>query len=227
MRIVTYNTRGSLGMDGRRSTLRIVDVIRALSADIICFQEIHRLLPWSGNEDQPSVLEMGLNRTFIFQPNLHFGFGGYGIGVAVRGRVDEIRNHLLPSGKEQRGALEVRLRDIGGYPKLTVFCTHFGLDTDERVGQTNALTLLVRTADGPTIVCGDLNEGSDGAAVKTFVAQSGLIDADANQNKATFVSDNPTVRIDYVLHTADLCMVNVEAVPSLASDHLPLLVDFA
>ena len=39
MRIVTYNTRGSLGMDDVRSTPRIAETLRPLSADVICFQE--------------------------------------------------------------------------------------------------------------------------------------------------------------------------------------------
>ncbi len=185
------------------------------------------MLPWSGSEDQPAVLEAGLNRTMIFQPNLHFGFGGYGIGIAVRGAVTEVRNHLLPSAKEQRGALEVRLRDIAGHRKLTVYCTHFGLDAAERLEQANVLGVLVRAADSPVILCGDLNESSDRPAIKALVAQTGLIDADESQNKATFVSDNPSVRIDYGLHSVGLRVTNVEVVPSLASDHLPLLLDFA
>ena len=56
MRIVTYNTRGSLGMDGLRSTRRIVETVRAVSPDIVCFQEIHQRLAWSGREDQPAIL---------------------------------------------------------------------------------------------------------------------------------------------------------------------------
>src|SRR5579859_2590644 len=107
MRIVTYNTRGSLGMDGVRSTARIVQALRALSPDIVCFQEIHDRLRWSGREDQPAVLAAGLNRRFEFQANLRFGFGGYGIGIAHRGTVALRREHMLPQGKEQRGALEV------------------------------------------------------------------------------------------------------------------------
>ncbi len=91
MRIVTYNTRGSLGMDNRRSTSRIAQVVRALSPEVVCFQEIHRRLPWSGREDQPAVLSQLLGRRFVFQQNLTFGFGGYGLGVAARGTVTAVQ----------------------------------------------------------------------------------------------------------------------------------------
>src|SRR5580700_9084460 len=121
MRIVSYNTRGSLGMDGIRSTRRIADTVRALMPDIVCFQEIHRRMMWSGREDQPEALETLLARKFVFQRNVRFGRGAYGIGIATRGSIIETREHMLPGDKEQRGALELRLRDIAGLPRLTVF----------------------------------------------------------------------------------------------------------
>ena len=227
MRIVTYNTRGSLGMDGKRSTARISDTLRALSPDIICFQEIHQRLAWSRREDQPAVLAQQLARPFLFQRNLTVGFGGFGNGMAVRGTVVARKEHSLPSRKEQRGALEVRLRGVGGLSAVTVFCTHWGLSSEERVEQAEALAELVNAAARPVIVCGDLNEQVTEAGVQRLLSLTRLQDADSRQNRATFVSDNPTVRIDFVLYSPELVVERVEVVPSLASDHLPLLVDFS
>ncbi len=225
MRIVTYNTRGSLGMDNRRSTSRIAQVVRALSPEVVCFQEIHRRLPWSGREDQPAVLSQLLGRRFVFQQNLTFGFGGYGLGVAARGTVTAVQEHLLPSGREQRGALEVRLRDVGDLRAVTVFCTHWGLQAEERKEQAEALASLVNVAQRPVIVCGDLNEGPEGEAVRVLLSATGLQDADAIANRPTFPSDAPNTRIDYVFYSPEMAARNVEVVESLASDHLPLLVD--
>lgn len=226
MRIVTYNTQGSMGMEGVRSTKRIAEVMRSLSADVVCFQEIHQRLPWSGREDQPAVLSSLLGRNFIFQKNFHVGFGGYGVGMAVRGRADRVQNHLLPSGKEQRGALEVALKNVGGLRAVTVFCTHWGLQEEERLNQAKALADLVNGAGRPVIVCGDLNETASGSAVHALLSATSLRDADAAADRASFPSDNPDVRIDYVLHTSEIQPVNVEVIRSLASDHLPLVVDF-
>jgi len=225
MRIVTYNTRGSLGMDGSRSTRRIAEVVRALTPDVVCFQEIHRRLPWSGREDQPALLSTLLGRRFVFQSNASFGLGGYGLGIATRGQIAGHAEHLLPSLKEQRGALEVRLREIGGLRALTVFCTHWGLQAEERLQQAEALAQIINAAPHPIVVCGDLNEPAEEPAVQRLLALTGLLDADAAQNRVTFVSDNPTTRIDYIFHSPDLATTNVEIVPSQASDHLPLLAD--
>ncbi len=226
MRIVTYNTRGSLGMDGLRSTARIIDQVRSLTPDVVCFQEIHKRLRWSGNEDQPYLLAAGLGRRFLFQPNLHFGLGGYGIGMAVRGVVIEQHPHFLPGGRERRGALEAHIRDVGRLRRLTVFCTHWGLSEEERLQQAEALAGIVGAAQHPLVVCGDLNEAPEGEAVQRFLDLTGLQDAGRASNCATFVSENPTDRIDYILHTPDLRPINVEAIETLASDHLPLLADF-
>ncbi len=225
MRIVSYNTRGSLGMDGVRSTRRIADSVRVLMPDIVCFQEIHRRMVWSGREDQPAALAALLGREFVFQRNVRFGRGAYGIGISTRGSIVERRQHMLPGNREQRGALELRLRDIAGLRQLTLFCTHWGLDEEERKLQAEALVAIIEKAPRPLVFCGDLNEAANGGAVMLLLNRTGLIDADAALNRPTFLSDAPTVRIDYCLYSPDLHASRVDVGTSLASDHLPLCVD--
>lgn len=223
MRIITYNTRGSLGMDGVRSTRRIAETLRPLSADIVCFQEIYERIP-PPLEDQPAKLGALLNRRFSFQRCLDFAFGGYGNGIASP-VLGEAFRHILPSGKEQRGALELRVRGVGGISSLTVLCTHWGLDAAERQLQAEAVANLVNAAPRPIIVCGDLNETADGPAIRQLLDRAGLIDAGAKGNIPTFTSNSPTVRIDYILHSPDLRVVTLEVLPSQASDHSPVVAD--
>jgi endonuclease/exonuclease/phosphatase family metal-dependent hydrolase len=212
-------------MDGVRSTRRIADTVRVLMPDIVCFQEIHRRMVWSGREDQPAALETLLGREFVFQRNVRFGRGAYGIGIATRGTIVERREHMLPGNREQRGALELCLRDIAGLRQLTVFCTHWGLDDEERRLQAEAMAAIIGPAPRPLVFCGDLNEAADGRAVKLLIERTGLLDADAALNRPTFTSDAPTVRIDYCLYSPDLHVTRVDVGSSLASDHLPLSVD--
>ncbi|MCW3051152.1 MAG: Metal-dependent hydrolase [Chthonomonadales bacterium] len=226
MRILTYNTRGSIGMDNMRSTPRIVQVVRQLTPDVVCFQEIHKRTMQAGKEDQPALLADGLGRPFRFQSNLSLGMGKYGIGIAYRGELQSSQELYLPSKTEPRGALKVCLRDVAGFSRLTVFCTHWGLDPEERSQQAIALAGSVRAAGSPVIVCGDFNEDAEGEGVRSLLDLSGLKDADAALNRPTFIADNPTTRIDFVMHSSDLVVRNVEVIPTLASDHLPLLVDF-
>jgi endonuclease/exonuclease/phosphatase family metal-dependent hydrolase len=223
MRIVTYNTHGSLGMDGVRSTPRIAETLRPLSADVVCFQEIFERIP-PPLEDQPARLAALLNRQFTFQRCLDFAFGGYGIGIAAPVAGQSFQ-HILPSGREQRGALELRLRGVGGLASVTIFCTHWGLDAEERKLQAEALANLVNAAPRPVVVCGDLNEPFGGAAVRDLLERASLLDSDAASNRPTFTSTDPTQRIDYILHSPDLRVASLEVVASTGSDHLPVMAD--
>ena len=225
MRVMTYNVRGGWGSDGRKSTGRIVDVVREQAPDIVCFQEIHQRLPQTKFVDQPTRLEQGLGMPFVFQANLRLGIGGYGVGVASRYPVRGVQNHLLPSVREQRGALQVILETPSGL--LTVFCTHWGLNGAERERQAARLVELIGDVSGPVITCGDLNEGPDAPAVRLLLERTGLSDADAAQNRLTYPTDAPETRIDYVFFSPSLALGGVSIPVRPASDHLPLVADFS
>lgn len=226
MRVVSYNIRGGLGLDGKRSTPRIADTVRGALPDVVCFQEVHHKLPWSGGENQPALLADSLRRAFVYFAPVRFGFGGEGLGVCVRDTFSEEIQHNLPSKRENRGVLEVRLRDISGFRSLTVLCTHWGLNSEERMEQAAECVKIAANAPRPLIFCGDLNETADGPAVRRLMQGSGLLDAGAISNLPTFPAANPTKRIDFILHSPDLRLNDLKTIQSMASDHLPLYADF-
>ncbi len=225
MRVMTYNVRGGWGSDGRKSTERIAEVVRGQFPDIVCFQEVHQRLPQSKFVDQPARLEQQLGMPFVFQANLHLGVGRYGVGVASRYPVRGVRNHLLPSVREQRGALQVTLETPDGL--LTVFCTHWGLNGEERERQAAQLADLIADVSGLTIVCGDLNERPDAPAVRLLLDRTGLSDADAALSRPTYPTERPEARIDYVFFPPSLMLTDVSVLETPASDHLPLIADFS
>jgi len=224
MRVMTYNIRGGLGMDGQRSTERIAEVILAQDADIVCLQEVHQRLPQSGFSDQPGQLQKFLGLPVTFQANLRIGLGGYGLAVVSRYPVGTVQNHLLPSVREQRGVLEVRLDTPNG--PLALFCTHFGLSGEERVKQAARLAELVSDAAYPVIVCGDFNERSDAPAVRLLLEQTGLVDADAALDRWTYPVNALEARIDYVFYSLSLACRELLVVETQASDHLPVVGGF-
>ena len=226
MRVVSYNIRSGLGMDRKRSIPRIADTVRALSPDVICFQEVHQKLLWSGSENQPAMIAAALRRPFAFFAPVRFGFGGEGLGICVRGVITKEIQHPLPSGRENRGVLEVRLRDVGGLRSLTVLCTHWGLDNAERLEQATECVNIITNAPRPLLLCGDFNETADSPAVRYLLNASGLLDAVAEIARPTFPADNPASRIDLILYSPDLRLNEIETITSLASDHLPVSADF-
>ena len=225
MRVMTYNIRGGWGMDGGWSTERIADVVLEQAPDILCLQEVHQRLPQSRFVDQPGRLQKALGLPIVFQANLRLGLGRYGLAIVSRCPVNTVQNHLLPSVREQRGALEVNLTTPAG--PLTVFCTHWGLNSAERERQAARLAELLAAVSGPILVCGDFNENSEASGLRQLLSQTGLQDADADSRRLTYPADTPAARIDYILSSPELTLQNVFPVTTLASDHLPLVADFA
>ena len=224
MRVMTYNIRGGLGMDGQRSTERIAEVVLAQDADIVCLQEVHQRLPQSGFINQPGQFEKLLGLPVTFQANLRIGLGGYGLAMISRYPVGTVQNHLLPSVREQRGVLEVRLDTPQG--PLSLFCTHFGLSGEERVKQASRLAELVNGTAYPVIVCGDFNERADAPAVRLLLEQTGLVDADAARDRRTYPVNALEARIDYIFRSPSLVCREVSVVETEASDHLPVVGEF-
>lgn len=224
MRILTYNIRGGLGMDGRRDTERVAKTVAAQTPDIVCFQEVHQRLPWSGLVDQPGRLGRALGMGFTFQANLRVGIGGYGVGVATKWPVREVHRHFLPSVGERRGALEVRVQTPTG--PLTVFCTHWGLSREERVRQAARMIPWIAAAPRPLVVCGDLNERPGADYIERLLSETGLRDADDLADRPTFPADAAGARIDFVFYSDGFRLERLEVGDSQASDHLPLWADF-
>lgn len=221
---MTYNIRGTKGMDNRRSAKRIADVIRESGAQIVCLEEVHQRLPYSRMVDQPKILSRALGMKIAFGVNLKVGIGNYGNAILSSFEITRTQNHSLTSKGETRGALEVELATPDG--PLTVFCTHFGLDRNERAIQGKELAAWVNAAPKPVIVCGDFNEEADAAGVAEVMSSAGLIDA-YRDGPPTFEAGHPTTRIDFILHDRSVTVDSISLIDTLASDHLPILADLS
>lgn len=222
IRLMTYNIRGTKGMDNRRSARRIAEVVRESGAQIVCLQEVHQRLPYSRMIDQPKVLARELRMHVTFGINLRIGIGNYGNALLTGFEMTRTQNHPLTSKGEPRGALEVGLMTPDG--PLTVFCTHFGLDSDERALQGKELAAMVNAALKPVVVCGDFNEEAGAAGIWEVIGNAGLIDAYAG-GPPTFDSVNPASRIDFMLHDPSVRVQSICLIDTLASDHLPIVAD--
>lgn len=225
MRILTYNIKAGLGMDGQRSIERIADVIKGTGADVVCLQEVDRRNPRSGLVDQPKRLSEVLGMQAVFQRNLTFGFGGFGNLVLSRYPVVRSVSHRLTSQTEQRGLLEVLLDTSSG--SLSVFCTHLGLDSEERVQQSAEIAGVINSTDYPAVLCGDFNETDSSPAVAGLAASANLQDlaGSLGADAPTFPADAPTSRIDFIFATPRIRCTCAAVIESLASDHLPVLAD--
>jgi endonuclease/exonuclease/phosphatase family metal-dependent hydrolase len=221
MRIVTYNIRGGLGMEGRRSIARIGAVVREAGAEVAGLQEVHQRLPQSGFQDQPRGLARATGMACLFGPALTLGPAGYGNAVLSAAPARLQRVCPLPGEGERRAALELDLEMEGR--RLTLFCTHFGLTEAARAAQAAALAAAVRRAGGPVVVVGDLNAGPEAPELQELLA-AGLGHA-APPVEPTFPSAQPCHRLDYILLSPELVAQDCRVISSLASDHLPVAAE--
>src|SRR5262245_27589941 len=107
MRVMTYNIRGGLGMDGQRSIERIAGVIGSADADLVAIQELHQRLPWSRFVNQPQRLARSTGLEVRFRPSFSLGVGAYGNAWLTRHPVARLTHHRLPSAREPRTLLEL------------------------------------------------------------------------------------------------------------------------
>ena len=77
-----------------------------------------------------------------------------------------------------------------------------------------------------SILLGDLN-AEPGAPEITLLEEAGLIDSWLESGVGpglTWAAIDPGKRIDWIWHSADLAGDQVEVIQTLASDHLPVMV---
>lgn len=213
-------------MDNRRSLRRITNLLRPLNADLICFQEVYRWFPTLPYLDQPMTLGDHLLQPVAFHPCIRYWLVGYGVATVATKLSSQTIRHKLPSSGEQRGALELRYSGIKGLPGLRVFNTHLGLNAEERMAQIKMLATLVNESDSPALLCGDLNAVADSEEIQFLLKETGMKDAGETTNFNTFISSNPTRRIDFILYSRHFSLSEFKVLPSHASDHLAIVADF-
>lgn len=240
LRVLTYNTHSCAGMDGRISPRRIARVIAAHDPDLVALQELDLGRRRSRAEDQATIIAQQLDMHVVFCPTVTRGEEHYGHALLSRWPIEVVRRALLPSDprgwwSEPRAALWARL--IVGARRINVITTHLGLGLAERRLQMAALTgpewIGAVPADEDVILCGDFN-ATPGSPPYRLASQR-LRDAQLGLNGhapvRTFSSTQPFARIDHIFVSAAFVPQRIrvprDRVTRVASDHLPLVADFA
>jgi endonuclease/exonuclease/phosphatase family metal-dependent hydrolase len=238
-RIVTYNVHRCVGIDGRLSPRRIADVLAACEPDIVALQELDVRRARTGLVDQAHEIAFDLEMDMHFHPAFTVMEEAYGDAILTSYPLRLIKAGPLPGlarlpRLEPRGALWAAI-DVGG-AELQVLNTHLGLVGRERMAQVERLLgpewLGGGEARDPLILLGDFNMLSRSRVYRRLASRFG--DAARAPGVArpgpTFPTRFPTLRIDHVFATPSVKVRRLDvprtALSRLASDHLPLVVDF-
>jgi len=240
---MTYNVHSCRGVDGRLDVGRVAAVIAQSRPDIVALQEVDVRRSRTAGVDQAHAIAERLGMHFHFNAALTVAEERYGDAILTSLPMKLVKSGALPNLRkmqvrgrkielEDRGALWAEI-EVDGRP-LQVFNTHLGLVPLEQRAQSQ--TLLgpdwIGACADPLILIGDLNATPRYACYKRFTAR--LKDArklaPGKPGAPTFPSRLPMLRIDHVFVSDGIKIDGVHApdtaLGKVASDHLPLVVDF-
>ena len=229
LRIATYNVHRCRGLDGRTRPDRIVDVIRALDADVVALQEVVGAGPRGGGHAEALGAALGMGWVMASARELR----GHHFGNAVLSRLP-ITHHcdydLSWKTCEPRRLQRTDL-DAHGY-RLHVFNVHLGTAFLERRHQAARLAAIVtdRHVAGPKIVLGDFNEWMRGLATTLLSEKLNAVDLRGYlRRRRTYPGLFPILHLDHIYYTGRVEVLGVEMPRTrrtlVASDHLPLVAD--
>ena len=231
-RFMTYNIHHGEGVDKELDLARIAQLIREENADIVALQEVDQGVERTKSIDMPSRLAELTGMTCLFSNNFHVSQGNYGNALLTRFPVLSWTNiHLTKLAPcEQRGLL---IADLQVHETtVRVACTHLdaGRDHAERLHQaTQIKNLLSARKDNPLLLGGDFNATPQSAVHRQLCELwVDLWPVVGEGPGFTIPVPDATRRIDYVFIEPNSPLRPKRAwVPrSLASDHLPVVVEF-
>ena len=238
VRILTYNVHRCVGTDRRLDVARVAEVIAAQAPDIVALQELDVGRARTGGVDQAHRLAQWLGMAFHFNAAFRVEEEQYGDAILTTLPERLVKAGPLPSHPrfnrlEPRGAIWIAVTIAGA--ELQVINTHLGLVPREQRGQATALAGedWLGAAARPLILVGDMNATARAAAYRSF--SSRLIEsrraARLSRPAPTFPSTFPVLAIDHVFVSEGVVVEAVrtplDPLSRLASDHLPLVVDFS
>lgn len=234
MRLLSYNIhKGIGGTDGRYRLERIAEVIEYDNPDIVLLQEVTCKYGRCGTDDQPKLLAERLHAVdLLYQQNVHYKVGCY--GNLVLSKFPIVERHqvsLRLNSKKPRGA-QIAVVETPEGP-LKVVNVHLGLAENERRWQIDHLLghNLFRKIDGiPELLAGDYNDWRNRLAPGAFDRDHFHHITAPPSKFRSFPAFLPLGSLDKAFCRGKLTVtearISRHASSRVASDHLPLVVDF-
>jgi endonuclease/exonuclease/phosphatase family metal-dependent hydrolase len=230
VRIATYNIHRCRGMDRRVVPARILEVLRAIDADVIALQEVIGAGPQSSGQAEEIGAGLGMGWVMTCVRTLR----GHQFGNVVLSRYPIVHHSeydLSWRSCEPRACQRADV-DINGQV-LHMYNVHLGTAVLERRYQAGRLASFVhdRRITGPKVILGDFNEWMKGLATKTLSSLFESVDISQHlKRRRTYPGLFPIVHLDHIYYEGRVEVRSVEMPRTrralMASDHLPLVANF-
>jgi endonuclease/exonuclease/phosphatase family metal-dependent hydrolase len=228
IRVLTYNIHHGEDVNGKLDLQPIASVINKVSPDVVALQEVDSATNRTKKVDQLKELAALTGMNFFYGKSMDYDGGGYGVGILTRLPVMDSFVTRLPnfSKSEPRVAATVEL-ELNNKKRFLFSAIHLDnvKDPAERMEQAKRVQEVFAQKHMPSILAGDFNAQPDEATMKNIIFQL-YEETDPTGQSLTFPSNQPTVKIDYVL----VCKKHLWKKKSykiieekIASDHRPVL----
>lgn len=217
VKIISYNIHSGLDKDMFPSLFDIIDFLRITNADIICLQEVNESAKAGF---QVSSLKEDLNMYAHFGANVVELGSNYGLATYSKYPIISQKHIYLSSKTEQRGMLHTVVK-LGRGIKLNIINLHLGLDEKERETQLYEVENFVKELTDPYIVVGDFNQGNININDSVFRDAAEVVNKNNTLTYATSLD-----RIDYILVSPDIDIIDYDVIKKNMSDHFPIYSKF-
>ena len=236
LKVITYNIHHAQGTDGVLDLERVAQVIQKSGAEVVGLQEVDK--HWSERSnwvDQPAWLASRLKMHYAYAANLDLPplnpgepRRQYGTAVLSKYPIKNFKNTLLPlyPTGEQRGLAVATIKVRG--VELRFANTHLTSNNNaERLEQSKKVVELLAGSKTLTMLVGDLNAIPTAPEITTLTAVWDDTWPQVGVGPGyTIEADNPTKRIDFILHSAKIRPTSAQVLTTNASDHLPLTASY-
>jgi endonuclease/exonuclease/phosphatase family metal-dependent hydrolase len=218
--VMTYNIQNGFDLDNRFDLEAIADTIEAEDADVVVIQEIGRGWLVTADFDQVTWLSNRLDMPYVYGANSDDALWGNAIFTRLP-ILESDTTQYSDTDNLKRGAIEVAVDTASG--PVWIYGTHLDNPSDADDVRFSQGRELIEFWDGktPAMVLGDLNAEPDDALLAEF-DEAGLRDLGVDLPDGAFTSPGGR-RIDYILATEDLDLVDIHITEVWTSDHLPVI----
>ncbi len=221
-RLMSYNVRNCLGLDGEVSYDRVARVINDAAPDAVALQELDSMTTRYPEQDVLRNLAERTGMYPVYAASIDYRGGKYGIGMLTREKPLSFRRVALPCRSEPRSLLIVELPDY-------YYCsTHLSLNAEDRVSDAKIILDEFAKLDKPAFLAGDFNAEPDEEAMRAL--REGFEVFEKRGGNLTFPANDPDIEIDYICRYKRARSAGevvdhrvIEAV--VESDHRPIVAD--
>ena len=227
IRALSYNIRHGEGMDRKIDLVRIAEVIKSISPDVVSLQEVDINMERTGGIDQPAELANLTGLNVAFGPAIIRRNSQYGNAILSCYPLSNVENCPLPGTHEPRAALVADL-DISSHTaekiQITFIATHLALNEESRLRSVNFIEASLIDPQTAALLAGDLNARPESQTIDEFRK----VWKSATENRTYITLIPKPTQIDYILFrpgdrwkVIDTWVVDEQ----IASDHLPLVAN--